>query len=69
MPRSVLMAHGSGGRIRGRQSLGLVDGVKVSLGWRVMTWRLSDNARKIRRSEESLWFLCSFEPPSSALTV
>ena len=34
MPRKVLMADVSEGRIRGRQRLGWMDGVKVVLGGR-----------------------------------
>ena len=37
MARKVLMAEVSGGRVRGRQRLGWMDGVKVALGNRGMT--------------------------------
>ena len=37
MARRVLMAEVSGGRVRGRQRLGWMDGVKVVLGNRGMT--------------------------------
>ena len=37
MARRVLMAEVSGGRVRGRQRLGLMDGVKVTLCNREMT--------------------------------
>ena len=37
MARNVLMAEVSGGRVRGRQMLGWMDGVKVALGNRRMT--------------------------------
>ena len=37
MARRVLMAEVSGGRVRGRPRLGLMDGVKVALGNREMT--------------------------------
>ena len=37
MPRSVLMAEVSGGRVLGRPRLGWMDGVKVALGNRGMT--------------------------------
>ena len=43
MARRVLMAEVSGGRVRGRPTLGWLDGVKVML---------SDNARKIGKSGE-----------------
>ena len=36
MARRVLMAEVSGGRVRGRQTLGWMDGVKVALGNRGM---------------------------------
>ena len=37
MARKVLMAHVSGGRVRGRPKLDWMDGVKVALGNRGMT--------------------------------
>ena len=37
MVRRVLMAEVSGGRVRGREMLVLVDGVKMALGKRGMT--------------------------------
>ena len=37
MARRVLMVEVSGGRVRGRQRLGWMDGVMVALGNRVMT--------------------------------
>ena len=37
MARRVLMAEVTGGRVRGRQRLGWMDGVKVALGNRGMT--------------------------------
>ena len=37
--RRALMAEVSGGRVRGRPRLGLMDGVKVALGNRGITWR------------------------------
>ena len=37
MTRRVMMAEGSGGRVRGRPMLGWIAGVKVSLGNRGMT--------------------------------
>ena len=45
--RRVLMADVSGGRVRGRQRLGWLDGVKVALGGRGMT---AEAARKMGRS-------------------
>ena len=51
MARSVLMAEVSGSRVRGRPRLGWIDGVKVALGNRGMTWRLRDNARRSERVE------------------
>ena len=49
MARMTLMAEVSGGRVRGRPRLGLMDGVKVALGNRGMT---VEAARKIRKSGE-----------------
>ena len=49
MVRRVLMAEVSGGRIRGRQRLGWMDGEKVALGNRGMT---VEAARKIGKSGE-----------------
>ena len=37
MARRVLMVEVSGGRVRGRQRFGCMDGVKVALGNRGMT--------------------------------
>ena len=37
MATRVLMAEVSGGRVRGRQRLGWIDGVKVALGSRGVT--------------------------------
>ena len=37
MARRVFIAEVSGGRVRGRQRLGWMDGVKVALGGRDMT--------------------------------
>ena len=48
MARRVLMAEVSGGRVRGRPTLGWMDGVKVALGNR----RMTVNARKIGKSAE-----------------
>ena len=51
MARKVLMAEVSGGRVRGRPRLGWMDGVKVALGNRGMTWRLCGNALRTERVE------------------
>ena len=53
--RMVLMAEVSGGRVRGRPRLGLMDGVKVALGNRGMT---VEAAQKIGKSGEP-WYVCS----------
>ena len=50
IPRRVLIAEVSGGRVRGRPMVGWMDGVKVALGNRVMT---VEAARKIGKSGES----------------
>ena len=55
MARRVLMAEESGGRVRGRQRLGWMDGVKVALGNRGMT---VEAARKIGKSREP-WSICN----------
>ena len=56
MARRVLMAEVSGGRVRGRQGLGWMDGVKVALGNRGIQWRLRINTRKIGKSAEP-WYI------------
>ena len=58
MARRVLMAEVSGGRVRGRPRLGWMDGVKVALGNRGMTWRLRDNALKTGKRGEP-WYICN----------
>ena len=58
MARRELMAEVSWGRVRGRPKLGWMDGVKVALGNRRMTWRLRDNARKTEKSGEP-WYICN----------
>ena len=55
MGRKVLMAEVSGGRVRGRPRLGLVDGVKVALGNRGMT---VEAARNTEKSGEP-WYICT----------
>ena len=55
MPRWVLMAEVSGGRVRGRPRLGRMDGVKVALGNRGM---MVEAARKIGKSGEP-WYICN----------
>ena len=46
MARRVLMAKVSGGRVRGKPRLGLMDGVKVALGNRGMTLEVARNTGK-----------------------
>ena len=46
MARRVLMAEGSGRRIRGRPRLGWMDGVKVALGNRGMKVEAARQCRK-----------------------
>ena len=58
MARRVLMAEGSGGRVRGRPRLGWMDGVKVALGNRGMTVEQRDNARNIGKRGEP-WYICN----------
>ena len=57
--RRVLMAEGSGGRVRGRPRLGWMDDVNVALEKEEWQWRLRDNARKIRREWRALVYLCN----------
>ena len=49
MPRRVLMAEVSGGRVRGRPRLGWMDGVEVALGNRVMTVEAARQCAKDRK--------------------
>ena len=53
MARRMLMADVSGGRVRGRQRLGWMDGVKVALRSIGMMVEAANNVRKIGRSGES----------------
>ena len=50
MTRRVLMAEISGGRVRGRPRLGWMDGVKVTLGNRVMTVEAARQCAKYRKA-------------------
>ena len=57
MARRVLMAEVSGGRVRGRPRLGLMDGVKVAFGNRGVTVKA---ARQIGRVESpGSYVLCN----------
>ena len=49
MPRRVLMAEVSGGRVRRRPRLGWMDGVKVALGNRGMTAEAARQCAKDRK--------------------
>ena len=49
MTRRVLMADASGGRVRGRPRLGLMDSVKVALGGRGMTAEAVRQCAKARK--------------------
>ena len=51
IPRRVLMAEVSGGRVRGRPRLGWMDGVRWPWATEEWRWRLRVNARKIERVE------------------
>ena len=55
MARRELMAEVSGGRVRGRQRLGWMNGLKVAFGNRGMTVQA---ARKIGKSGEP-WCICN----------
>ena len=52
--RRVLMAEVSGGRVRGRQRLGWIDGVKVALGNRGMTVEAARRFAKARKEWRAL---------------
>ena len=54
MPRMVLMAEDSGGRIRGRPRLGWMDGVNVALGNRGMTVEAARQCAKYRKEWRAL---------------
>ena len=54
MARRVLMAEVSGGRVRGRPRLGWMDGVKVSLGNRLMTVEVGRQCAKDRKEWRAL---------------
>ena len=54
MARMVLMAEVSGGRVRGRQRLGWMDGVKVALGNRGMTVEAAQQCAKDRKEWRAL---------------
>ena len=54
MARRVLMAEVSGGRLRGRQRLGWMDGTKVALGNRGMTVEAERQWAKDRKEWRAL---------------
>ena len=54
MARRVLMAEVSGGRVRGRPTLGWMDGVKVALGNRGMTAEAARQCAKDRKEWRAL---------------
>ena len=54
MARMVLVAEVSGGRVRGRQRLGWMDGVKVALGNRGMTVEAARQCAKDRNAWRAL---------------
>ena len=54
MARKVLMADVRGGRVRGRQRLGWMDGVKVALGNRGMTVEAARQCAKDRKEWRTL---------------
>ena len=54
MARRVLMAEVSGGRVRGRQRLGWMDGLKVALGNRGMTVEAARQCAKDRKAWRAL---------------
>ena len=54
MARRVLMAEGTGGRVRGRPRLGWMDGVKVALGNRGMTVEAARQCAKDQKEWRAL---------------
>ena len=56
LARRVLMAEVSGRRVRGRQKLGWIDGVKVALGNRGVTVEAARQCAKDRKSGEP-WYI------------
>ena len=54
MARMVLMAEGSGGRVRGRPRLGWMNGVKMALGNRGMTVEAALQCAKDRKAWRAL---------------
>ena len=54
MARRVLMGEVSGGRVRGRQRLGWMDGVKVALGNRGMRVKAARQCAKDRKAWRAL---------------
>ena len=54
MARRMLMADVSGGRVRGRQRLGWMDGVKVAFGNRGMTVEAARQCAKDRKAWRAL---------------
>ena len=82
LARMVLMAEGSGGRVRGRPRLGWMDGVKVALGNRNDDGGCASMRKRSERVESPSTYvtewvlrghfclaLCTFGPPSRALVV
>ena len=57
MARRVVMAEGSGGRVRGRPRLGWMDGVKVALGNREMTVEAARQCAKDRKAWRALVYV------------
>ena len=58
MARKVLMAEVSEGRVRGRQSFCLINGVQVALGNRGMAVEAVRQCAKDRKSGEP-WYICN----------
>ena len=54
IPRRVMMAEVSGGRVRGRPRLGCMDGVKVALGNRGKTVEAARQCTKYWKGWEAL---------------
>ena len=59
MARKALVAEVSGGRVRGRPTLGWMDGVKVALGNRGMTVEAARQCAKDRKASRALVHICN----------
>ena len=74
-PDGMLMVEVSGGRVRGRQRLGRMDGVKMALSNKGMTvverkeWIALGICKRMSFTRPLCLALCFFGPPFRALVV